>query len=320
MIRTSCCRSAAAASSAARCSALGRALGETDRRAAHHLAGLRHQVQRSSRPARRRSSALIAGNFGEADVGPALGPAHRRLRAVRHHPRRQHASPRSSSAAAAAARRRRSDADDRRPLDAPPRRRRPPSRRRADVAGAAAGAADAPRRSRARTLDDWLSLVGAALGVARAGLAASTSSSSRSSGTLGFLVCWYVAFLGALRGGHRAVATRGRSSSTGSSSAVVHGGGRRRRRSRWSTTVVYTFVKGWPALHPPELLHPGHGRRRPDRAADPGRHPARDRRHAHRGRHRRSSIVAAARHRHRGLHDRGRRPARRRSCAPSSRR
>ncbi len=61
----SCCRSAAAASSAARCWPWPGPRRD-GRRAAHHLAGVRHQVPDLSKRARSTISALIAGRFGEA--------------------------------------------------------------------------------------------------------------------------------------------------------------------------------------------------------------------------------------------------------------
>ena len=164
-----------------------------------------------------------------------------------------------------------------------------------------------------RSVDDVVATGRRAARLARRWSGSSSSGSCRSSGVLGFVVCWFVAFLALYAGGHRAV---------GNPRVVVVdrvavGGDPRRPPLVVGVALcrarrLHRSCKGWARAAPPRTSSPrtcpGSGRATPlDQGgvlhaivgiADRGRHRGRDR--------------AAARRRHRGLHDRGRRPARRR--------
>ena len=176
--------------------ALGRALGET---AAVLIIISPDYVIKTADPRGRhpdRPRRSSPANFGNATKSQLSALLDRRLRAVRDHPRRQQRRGRRSSGAAAAARRRRSDHGDARP--------RPPS-----TDGAAADAPHGPRRPpkprprrrrhpRSLTADDWFSLVGSLLS-SFALVYVGYVHLLDFSGTLGFVVCWYLVFLRRLR-------------------------------------------------------------------------------------------------------------------------
>ncbi len=102
-----------------------------------------------------------------------------------------------------------------------------------------------PRRIRVLTVDDWLSLVGAVI----SSLAVVTIGYEHildGSGTLGFIVCWYVAFIAiyaslvALSNPRQIVVERLVTSTLYLAAAVVI--------LALGSTVIYTFAKGWHAL------------------------------------------------------------------------
>ena len=106
--------------------------------------------------------------------------------------------------------------------------------------------ADVPRRTSARTLDDRASLLGAGVG----SLALVWVLYERVfslSGAVGFVVCWYLAFV-------TLYALVSRVSNPGPIvvdrvwAAVVTGGATLVGLAL-ATTIVFIFVKGWPALH-----------------------------------------------------------------------
>ena len=285
---------------------LGRALGETIAvlliispgvrdQAAHPRDRHQHRQRADRRPLRR------------GQRRPALRAAGRRLRAVpdhagRQHARRDHRQPQPL---------RRRDGrlmTDARPTERPPTRARPhlPGVRRRRAA-----AGPARRRSAGRpptSGSPWSAPGSAALALA-------------------WLVTQRLLPLGGL-----AVAPRRPGSCSGSLVTAVTGVDDRRprrrrgpgRRARSSprgalvvgaalvSTIVFVVVRGWRAAAAPRTSSRRHGRRRPDATrSTSGGIAARDRRLADRARHR-DRDHAAARHRHRGLHDRGRRPVRRR--------
>ena len=123
------------------------------------------------------------------------------------------------------------------------------------------------------------------------------------SGTLGFLICWYLTFMVVYAPWSLGVHPR---------PIVVE---RLVTVTLWlaapvvlfalGTTLVYTFLKGWKALvHTNFFTHDMSGVA-PTAPLDPGRNLPRHRRDGRRGGHR-GGDLGAARHRHRRLHDGGR--------------
>ncbi|MBV8159819.1 MAG: phosphate ABC transporter, permease protein PstA, partial [Acidimicrobiia bacterium] len=105
---------------------------------------------------------------------------------------------------------------------------------------------DVPRRTSGRTLDDRASLIGAAIG----SLALVWVLFERVfalSGAVGFIVCWYLAFV-ALYAIVSAVSNPGPIVVDRVWAAVVTGGASLVGLAL-AATIVFIFVKGWPALH-----------------------------------------------------------------------
>jgi phosphate transport system permease protein len=102
-----------------------------------------------------------------------------------------------------------------------------------------------PRRIANRDADEWIALAGSALG-SLALVWVLYENLLALSGLLGFIVCWYVTFLGTYAGvtavSHPLTVVKDRiASSLFLSAAVIVGGA-------LATTVVYTFVRGAAAL------------------------------------------------------------------------
>ena len=284
-------------------------------------------MARSSRSARSTVSRADRRPLRRGQRGPALRAAHRRLRAVPHHAGRQHARRRSSSTAAASRRRDRThDARTR----WPPRRRRRgrtpghhPSSRRCDV-DARRRRVPRPVARPARRADERVRLRLGSVGrpAARRWPGCITQRLLPLRGTrLASCVAWFVlrcslvtAVTAALTGGvRRGQRTGSRRRSSPSVPSLVG-------RARWSAPWCSSSCgAGSPLLHLNFFTD--------DMAGVGPEGPASTRAAslhaivgiAHRGRHR-GRDHPPARHRHRGLHDRGRRPVRRASCARSSRR
>jgi phosphate transport system permease protein len=105
-------------------------------------------------------------------------------------------------------------------------------------------APDRPRQVSARTADDWLCLIGAAIASLCLVWLLFTGILPFS-GKLGFVLCWYVAFVG-LYAGVTALSQPQPIVVDRIASAIVHGGAAAAGLAL-ASTVTYTFVKGWPA-------------------------------------------------------------------------
>ena len=165
-------------------------------------------------------------------------------------------------------------------------------------------ASAAPRKIRALTADDWLSLVGSVLSsFALVDDRLRAHLGRQRDARLPLLLvsspsCWSMRAWSAMSNPRHIVVERLVTATLYlAATAVVFALG---------TTVVYTFAQRLARLCPRRLLHPRHVRREPDGAAERGRDPPGDRRHGHRGGNRRRDLGAAG-HRHGRLHVRGRR-------------
>jgi phosphate transport system permease protein len=103
---------------------------------------------------------------------------------------------------------------------------------------------DRPRSVRARTPDDWATLVGAAVSSFCLVWLLYTQLLPLA-GKLGFVICWYVAFVG-VYAGVTALAHPRPVVIDRIATAIVHGGAAIVAIAILST-VIYTYVKGWPA-------------------------------------------------------------------------
>jgi phosphate transport system permease protein len=112
---------------------------------------------------------------------------------------------------------------------------------------------DRPRHIGARTMDDWASLVGAAV-AALCLVWLLYTQILPFSGKIGFVLSWYVAFV-ALYGGVTALSQPGPIVRDRIATAIVHGGAAAVGLALFAT-LIFTYVKGWPAYrHPSFLIH-----------------------------------------------------------------